>query len=267
MTPVLLVAHGSADPRAAASTRALARAVAAQRPGLDVRTSYLDHAGPRPDRVLLDMQRLGHRSAVVVPLLLTSAFHGRVDLPGVIDKAYGSGLTMRVRVTDVLGPVGGATHPLLLAALRRQLAAVDFDAAATAGAGTATAGGGIATGFDGVVMVAAGTRDDLARRTVDLAAAELGQLLGLPCLAAFASGSPVTGAVAVSALRAQGCTRVAIASYFLATGRLHETAVASAVSAGALTPAAPPLGRALDLARLVIARVGRVSAETADLAA
>ena len=47
-TAVLLVAHGSADPRAAASTRALARAVAAQRPGLDVRTSYLDHAGPRP---------------------------------------------------------------------------------------------------------------------------------------------------------------------------------------------------------------------------
>lgn len=246
MTAVLLVAHGSADPRAAASTRALARAVAAQRPGLDVRTSYLDHAGPRPDEVLLDMQRLGHRSAVVVPLLLTSAFHGRVDLPAVIDRAHSSGLSLRVRTTDVLGPVGGLVHPLLVAALRRQLPAVDAD---------------------GVVMLAAGTRDDLARHTVDLAATELGRQLGLPCRAAFASGSPVTGAVAVSALRAQGCAAVVISSYFLATGRLHEAAVASAVSAGALAPAAPPLGRALDLARLVIARIGRVSAPTADLAA
>lgn len=235
-TAVLLVAHGSADPRAAASTRALARAVAAQRPGLDVRTSYLDHAGPRPDAVLFDMQRLGHRSAVVVPLLLTSAFHGRVDLPGVIDRASSRGLTLQVRVTEVLGPVGGAIDPLLVAALRRQLPAVDAD---------------------GIVMVAAGTRDDLARHTVELAAAALGQDLGLPCRAAFASGSPVTGAVAVSSL---GCSRVAISSYFLAPGRLHDLAVASAVSAGAVSPAAPPLGRARDLARLVVARVGPVPA-------
>jgi sirohydrochlorin ferrochelatase len=196
--------------------------------------------------VLLDMQRLGHRSAVVVPLLLTAAFHGRVDLPGVIDKAFDAGLRMRVDVTDVLGPVGGVTDPLLVAALRRQLPAVDPD---------------------GIVMIAAGTRDDLARHTVDLAAAELGRSLALPCRAAFASGSPVTGAVAVSALRQQGCSRVAISSYFLATGKLHESAIASAVSAGALTPAAPPLGRALDLARLVVARIGRVSPETVDLAA
>ncbi|MFC5003520.1 sirohydrochlorin chelatase [Dactylosporangium cerinum] len=240
------MAHGSSDPRAAASTRALARAVAAQRPGLDVRTSYLDHAGPRPDRVLLDMQRLGHRSAVVVPLLLTSAFHGRVDLPGVIDTAYDNGLQLRVHLTDVLGPVGGVVPPLLLAALRRQLPSVDAD---------------------GIVMIAAGTRDDLARHTVDLTAAEFGRSLGLPCRAAFASGSPVTGAVAVSALRDQGCSRVAISSYFLATGKLHESAITSAVSAGALEPVAPPLGRALDLARLVVARVGRVSPATVDLAA
>ncbi|NUT06935.1 MAG: cobalamin biosynthesis protein CbiX, partial [Hamadaea sp.] len=34
MTPLLLVAHGSRDPRANATTRALARVVAAARPGL-----------------------------------------------------------------------------------------------------------------------------------------------------------------------------------------------------------------------------------------
>jgi sirohydrochlorin ferrochelatase len=192
------------------------------------------------------MQRLGHRSAVVVPLLLTAAFHGRVDLPGVIDRAVHGGLSLRVRTTDVLGPVGGVVPALLLAALRRQLPAVDAD---------------------GVVMLAAGTRDELARHTVDVAAAALGQQLGLPCRAAFASGSPVTGAVAVSALRSQGCASVVMSSYFLATGKLHETAVASAASAGALVPPAPPLGGALDLARLVVARIGRVAPEAVDLAA
>ena len=83
MTAAVLVAHGSADRRAAAMTRALVRAVAAARPGLDVRPAYLDHAGPRPADVLAAMAGLGHERAAVVPLLLTAAYHGRVDLPAV----------------------------------------------------------------------------------------------------------------------------------------------------------------------------------------
>ena len=237
------MAHGSADPRAAAATRALDPGGRGPAARAGRAASYLDHAGPRPTGCCSTCSASGP-VAVVVPLLLTAAFHGRVDLPGVSTRVP-SGLASSADDRRAR-PVGGFVDPLLLAALRRQLPAV---------------------GLDGVVMVAAGTRDDLARHTVDLAAAALGQQLGVPCRAAFASGSPVTGAVAVSALRSQGCSQIAISSYFLATGKLHETAVASAVSAGALAPAAPPLGRALDLARLVVARVGREAAETADLAA
>ncbi|UWP83794.1 sirohydrochlorin chelatase [Dactylosporangium fulvum] len=244
---VLLVAHGSSDPRAAATTRALARAVAAQRPGLDVRSAFLDHAGPRPDEVLFAFSRSGHRSAVVVPLLLTAAYHGRVDLPAVLDRARSDGLRLDVSVTDVLGPVAGAVSPLLLASLRRALPA--------------------GLQHDGIALVAAGTRDDLARHTVDQAASALGATLGVPCQAGFASGSPVTGAVAVSRLREAGCSRIAIASYFLAPGRLHDMAVSSALSAGALAPAAPPLGSNLDLARLVVARIAAVSPVSAALTA
>jgi hypothetical protein len=60
----------------------------------------------------------------------------------------------------------------------------------------------------------------------------------------------------VEALRARGCARVAVSSYFLAPGRLHDIAVASALSAGALSPVAPPLGASLDVARLVMSRIG-----------
>jgi len=246
MTAVLLVAHGSSDPRAAATTRALARAVAAQQPGLDVRSAFLDHAGPRPDEVLFELARHGHHAAVVVPLLLTAAFHGRIDLPGVLDRAERAGLRMPVITTDVLGPIGGVTHPLLLAALRSSLPQVDHD---------------------GVVLAAAGTRDDLARDSVDVAAHALSAALGVPCLAAFASASPVTGAATVAALRARGCTRIAVSSYFLASGRLYDTVVASALSAGALSPVAPPLGSSPDMARLVMSRVLAAAPATLDRAA
>lgn len=82
---VLLVAHGSRDPRAAASTEALARAVRRSRRDWDVRASYLDHAGPRPLDVLSALPA-GSR-VVVVPLLLTAAYHGRVDVPAVVEAA------------------------------------------------------------------------------------------------------------------------------------------------------------------------------------
>ncbi|WP_432835427.1 sirohydrochlorin chelatase [Dactylosporangium sp. CA-092794] len=240
MTAVLLVAHGSADPRAAAATRALARAVAAQRPGLDVRCAFLDHAGPRPGEQLFACSALGHSAAVVVPLLLTSAYHGRVDLPAVLDRARADGLRMPVTTTEVLGPTPtGGVPPLLLAALRRLLPRIRYDA---------------------VVLAAAGTRDDLARHSVDVAAGALGASLGVPCHAAYASGSPVTGAVAVEALRARGCSRIAVSSYFLAPGRLHDHVVSSALLAGALAPVAPPLGSNLDLARLVMSRIGAAEA-------
>jgi sirohydrochlorin ferrochelatase len=233
---VLLVAHGSADPRAAVTTRALARMVRATRAGLDVRVSFLDHAGPRPGTVLSRFAAAGHRSAVVVPLLLTSAYHGRVDIPAVLAEARAGGLRLDVTTADVLGPVDGEVPPLLVAGLRRRLA--------EAGAR-----------FDGVALVAAGTRDAAARSTVDEAARALGNSLGVPCCVGFASASPSTGAAAVAALRARGCRRVAVAAYFLAPGRLYDAAVASALSAGAVGPAAAPLGSVAELARLVVDRV------------
>jgi sirohydrochlorin ferrochelatase len=239
----VLVAHGSSDPRAAATTRALGRAVAALRPGLDVRASFLEHAGPRPGAVLSALSAAGHRSAVVVPLLLTSAYHGRVDLPSVLAEARAAGLCLDVATADVLGPVAGQVPPLLLDGLRRRLRETGAR-------------------YDGLVLAAAGTRDATARSTVDLVAAELGAAAGVPCVAGFASASPVTGAAAVATLHTAGCRRVAVASYFLACGRLYRAVVDSARSAGAAGPAAAPLGAAVDLARLVVERIDMAAAES-----
>ena len=244
----MLVAHGSADPRAASANRGLAEALARALPGVGaaaadgevpepppVRVCFLDHAGPRPGEVLFSLAGEGHRSATVVPLLLTAAYHGRVDLPAVLDRARTDGLQLPVAVTDVLGPVGGLVPQTLLAALRRRLTETGAS-------------------FDAVVLAAAGTRDSVARCTVEQTARALGARLGVPCAAAYAAASGPTGAAAVAALRAAGAQRIIVAGYFLAPGRLYETVVSSALGGGAVA-AAEPLGDAPELARLVLDRV------------
>jgi sirohydrochlorin ferrochelatase len=236
IAPVVLVAHGSRDPRAAASTRALTRAVAAARPGLDVRAAYLDFTLPKPPQVLGALQDAGHAVATVVPLLLTSAYHGRVDIPAVLDRARADGLRAEVSVTEVLGPVGGRVHPALLGGLRRRL-------------------GELRVAYDGVVLAAAGTRDAAARVSVGQVAEALGAELGVACVPAYASAAGPTGAEAVRQLRRGGARRVAVAAYFLAPGRLYETVTGSAREAGVVAVAAP-LGDAPEIARLILDRVG-----------
>jgi sirohydrochlorin ferrochelatase len=247
--PIVLVAHGSRDPRAAVATRTLVRAVEAASPGATVRASYLDHAGPRPGQVLRALEAAGHRSATLVPLLLTAAYHGRVDIPGAVAAARTAGLRMPVRVTAVLGPTDGAIPELLLAGLLRRIGESGIPVADRVDGPPAA---GVAR-LDGVVLAAAGTRDAGARRTVDSAAAALGAALGVPCLVGYASAAAPTAGAAVARLRAGGARRVAAAAYFLAPGRLYESAMASARADGAVAVAAP-LADAPEIARLVLDR-------------
>lgn len=269
---VVLVAHGSADPRAAATTRELAGAVAAARPGLVVETAYLDHTQPRPDRALAALAAAGAGPIAVVPLLLTAAYHSRVDLPAVLARARDRGLPAAVGVTDVLGPVGGVVPEPLVAGLRRRLSEglpdgglgglyeglyEDLRPAVRSPAGVAAAHAGPgapARPYDAVVLAAAGTRDVAARATVDEAAGRLRTELGVPCLAAYASGEGPSPGEAVAALRDAGARRVAMAAYFLATGQLYRAAADAARVAGAVA-VARPLAAAPELARLVLSRM------------
>lgn len=223
---VLLVAHGSRDPRAAAVTRALARTVAALRPGLDVRVAFLELAQPPPALVLRAMEP----GAIVVPLLLTRAYHGAVDLPSQVDG-------FDCVITETLG----APSPLLLDALTRRLPPGDFDA---------------------LVLAAAGTRVASALLTVEEVASALGSQLGLPCRVAYAAGARPSGAEAVAALRNEGARRVGVASYFLAPGQLYDMVTASALTAGAMAAAAP-LGASWPLAELIMSRVDAALSVTA----
>jgi len=269
---VVLVAHGSRDPRAAAATEALARAVRRAHPAWVVHAAYLDHAGPRPLDVLA---ALPARRTVLVPLLLTEAYHGRVDIPAVLEAA--AGLPVTVTLAGILGPPAApslpAQHDPAVAApgAAARQALVEAAAPCVPGQRAAVArGGGVPAelidglvrrlpvdGLDAVVLAAAGTRDAVARATVGWAADALSARLGLPCTVAYASASPPAVVDAVDRLRAAGARRVGVSAYFLAPGFLYDLAARSARAAGAVT-VADPLGDAPELVRLIAARVEAV---------
>ncbi|MEU4568073.1 CbiX/SirB N-terminal domain-containing protein [Micromonospora sp. NPDC023956] len=234
--PVVLVAHGSRDPRAAAAIRTLAHAVAVARPGAVVLPSWLDHTAPTPVEVLRGLAVAGHARAVLVPLLLTAAYHRRVDVPAAVAEAGAAGPPMAVRVTDVLGPTDGVVDATLLGGLRHRLA--------EAGAGR----------FDALVLAAAGTRDARARASVGRVAAALGASYGVPCRVAYASAAAPTVDAAVARFRAAGAGRVAVSAYFLAPGLFHDAVTAAARAAGAVAVAAPLTGTT-DLVRLLLTRI------------
>ncbi|MEW2416359.1 sirohydrochlorin chelatase [Streptomyces sp. NPDC046866] len=233
--PVLLViAHGSRDPRHAATVHALTRRARALRPGLRVETAFLDFNAPRVEQVLAALHGDGVRDVVALPLLLTRAFHAKADVPAVLSEATARLPGLSVRVADVLGP-----SPLLTAALERRL-----EEAGLTPADRATTG---------VVLAAAGSTDPEAIAVIAEIAREWRHTGWCAVRPAFASAALPSTEDAVRALRAEGCRRVAVAPYVIAPGRLPDRIAAGAAAAGADT-LAEVLGPAPELARLLLTR-------------
>jgi sirohydrochlorin ferrochelatase len=232
---LLLLAHGSRDPRHAAVVRALAARVGTLRPGLRRRVAFLDHCGPSAAEAVDALAAEGVRRVTVVPLLLSRAFHARFDVPAALAGAAARHRELTIRQAEVLG-----WSPLLLPALERRLA--------QAGAGGRERDG------TGVVLAAAGSSDPGALAAVGALAREWERTGGwFAVRPAYASAAaPDTGA-AVRALRAAGARRVVVAPCMLAPGRLSDRVAEQAARAGAALTAGV-LGDAEEIARLVLLR-------------
>ncbi|MEZ0163025.1 sirohydrochlorin chelatase [Streptomyces griseorubens] len=234
-TALLLVAHGSRDPRHAATLRTLAdgvRSLAGLRTGI----AFLEFDRPGVADAVGAAVSAGADRVVVVPLLLSRAYHATTDLPAALAEGWG----VPVHTTDVLGG-----PPLLVAALDRRLS--------EAGAGS--------SGRDstGVGVAATGSRDAGARASVAAVARALRRAGRPDVLSAYVTGPGRRPGDAVRELRARGARRVAVAPYVLAPGLLPERIAAEAAEAGADVLAAP-LGAAPELVRLVVERgVGAVA--------
>ncbi|MFJ9111943.1 sirohydrochlorin chelatase [Streptomyces sp. NPDC102283] len=231
---LLVIAHGSRDPRHAATVHALTERVRAERPGLRVETAYLEFNAPSVPRVLERLAGEGADEVVALPLLLTRAFHAKTDIPSVLREARARLPRLNIRQADVLGP-----SPLLNATLGRRLREA-----------------GIRPGDiprTGLVLASAGSTDPEAIAVIAEIARELRHTGWCAVRPAFASALLPRTEEAVRSLRAEGVERVAVAPYVIAPGRLPDRIAAGAEAAGA-DVLADVLGAAPELARLLLDR-------------
>ncbi|GAA2550846.1 sirohydrochlorin chelatase [Pseudonocardia hydrocarbonoxydans] len=234
---LVAVAHGSRDPRSAATVTALMDLVRRLRPGLDVRVAFLDLSAPRLPDVLAAVDAT-HDRAVVVPLLLGHAFHARVDVPGAVVQAAQRHPGLAIRTAAVLGG-----HPRLEDAALRRLAAV---------------AGPLDDPGLGVVVAAIGSSHAPANAAVQRIAAGWAARSGWAgACAAFATAAGPTVPEAVATLRAAGARRVAVAPWILAPGLLPDRIARDARAAGAVVAA--PLGADTGVAATVLARYDAVA--------
>lgn len=207
---LIAVAHGSRDPRSAATMSAVAADIAAARPDIDVRLAFLDLNAPSVEQVVHAVAAQGHTRAVVAPLLLGSAYHARVDLPGLLATARTAHPQLLLTQADVLGP-----DPRLIATLRdRTLAALGPAEAAPR------------TNV-GVAVAAVGTASAQANARTSDVARHLAALTGWHTEICFATTEPSV-TQAISRLRASGAEHLLVAPWFLAPGLLTDRLAATA---------------------------------------
>ncbi|MGW1671197.1 sirohydrochlorin chelatase [Streptomyces sp. NPDC002324] len=223
---LVLVAHGSRDPRALATVRTLMERVRERRPGLAVHLGHIELNEPLlPDT----LAALGDRAAVLVPLLLSRGYHVKQDIPEMAAAAEA-----RTRLAAPLGP-----HPLLVETLHARLVEAGWRTRMSAATRRTSA----------VVLAAAGSRDPEAAEDTGRTARLLADRLGVPVLPAYASAAAPTVPEAVRCLTARGRTRIAVASYFTAPGRFAREC---AEAAPWITAA--PLGAHPTMAKLILHR-------------
>jgi sirohydrochlorin ferrochelatase len=222
---LVTVAHGTRVSSGNLVASAITARAARRLGRVPFQTSYVELCEPALDDVMAD----NRTPAVVVPLLLSTGFHIKHDIPRAVTTSPGAAYLARP-----LGP-----HPLLAEVMCLRLR-----------------GAGAHPG-DPVVLVAAGSKD--ADTTYDLAVA--GRMLqarwGAPVRVATVSGLGPPISAVVAEARADG--RVAVAPYLLSPGYFSRKARMLSELAGAAT-FADVLGAHPLVAELVVRRYRAVLA-------
>jgi sirohydrochlorin ferrochelatase len=228
---VLLLSHGSRDPRTAGVVSTLVAAVA-RGTGREVRAAHLSFTTPTPIAALCQLASDGFCAVRVVPLLFTPGHHLTHDVPRAV-AACAVTSAMSVSVAPELLAGEGRQRDLLLAALASRLR---------------QAGGG--GHVDGLVLASAGSRSSKARRCIQSLAHDLELFHGVPVEPAFASSGFPRPAQALEALHHRRVRTPAVASLFVAAGRLSDSVVVACPD----VPVAQPLGDSPAFVELLVAQ-------------
>ncbi len=194
--PLVMLAHGTANPQGREVVYAVGRAVAQRLPDVVTTVGFVDVCEPSADEVLAT-----HPDAVVVPYLLTSGFHVRSDIPAAMARAGGG-----ASATKALG-VTPEVVDVLLDRLNEKLESNE------------------GAQIDSGMLAAAGSSDARARQEVLCTAAVLAACWGKPVRAGFMTGPGPRAAEVLDDMQGtENGSGVAVLSYLLATGHFHSKA-------------------------------------------
>jgi sirohydrochlorin cobaltochelatase len=236
---LLIVGHGSRDPRGAAEFHLLADRVRVLAAGLQVGAGFIELSRPPVSEAVDALVAAGSDDVVAVPLMLLAAGHAKNDIPATLARERLSHPGVRFRYGRDLG-----IRPELLEIVDDRLAAA---VAPEEVPGTA------------VVLVGRGSSDPDANADLAKIARLYFEGRAHPFVEpAFVSLAPPSVKEALERCRRLGAERVVVIPYFLFTGilerRIREQAAEYAAEAGLEVRAGGYLGPDRRVAELVLER-------------
>ncbi|WP_375425397.1 sirohydrochlorin chelatase [uncultured Friedmanniella sp.] len=242
---LVLLGYGSSDPRVARVSQRIKAALLEIRPTLDIEVAFLDHGTPSAPQVVSQLALRGASEVVLVPLLLSDAFHAALEVPAVVAAVRAAHPGLRVLASRPIGPEAS-----LLSVIDRRLR----DALRSRRISE----------LDGLVFSAAGSHDVRSNAIVARRARQWATHHRLPCVTAFAVASGPTTAEAIRTLRGQGRRHIAVGSWFLAPGLLFTHQAELAYEAGAVA-VADPMGAEPEIAEVALVRYVVAAMELVEL--
>lgn len=242
---LILVGYGGDDPRVAQVSHDIRAGVLASRPELDVHVAFVGEGQPTGLQVATRLAKRGVEEAVLVPLLLSDAFHAHAEFPAVVAQIASGVAGLKVAASRPVGP-----QAQLLSVVDRRLR----DALRARRVSE----------LDGLVFAAVGSPDVRSNAIVTRRARQWATHHRLPCLTAFGAVSGPTAAEAVRTLRNQGRRHVAVGSWFLSHTPLFIREATSALGAGAVA-VSDPLGAGPEIAEVVLSRYVVAAMQLVDL--
>ncbi len=186
---VILLAHGSPDPRHRAGVERLVRRIESLTTARESRelvaVAYLDHHPPCVTDVVAALADRGVREAIVVPLLVTAGFHARVDVTSAVSEIHEGTPGCEVSLAE---PFATSSYFSDAIAELIERAGVPDDELA------------------GVLVLGAGAKNPTALAPFERAAGVVSHAHNYFAFAAFIDGDP-SPAKAESALINAGCRR------------------------------------------------------------
>jgi sirohydrochlorin ferrochelatase len=241
---LVVVSHGSPDPRVAQVTHELRKGLQTLRPELTVHGAFLDQCPPSGSQVVSQLIKQGVEEIVFVPLHLTNAIEADAEVELLAQRCRTAHPRTRFAISRPIGP-----ELSLLTVLDERLRAALSHARCLE--------------LDGLVLSSETSGDVRGSALLARRARQWSTHHKLPCLTAVADDSGPSVAQAIMGLRAQGRRHIAVGSFFLSADASFHAQADLAYRYGAVS-VSEPIGAAREVLDLVLARYAFAAMDLLD---